>query len=92
MRLALFAIAALAVQAEAVSFTYDRHQFYVDDSPLQTFGGEIQPQRIPREFWADRLAKAKAMGLNTIFSYVFWNAVEPQPGEWDFEGQNHIAA
>ncbi|CAK7214330.1 hypothetical protein SBRCBS47491_002104 [Sporothrix bragantina] len=43
----------------------------------------MDPQRIPPAYWADRLAKARAMGLNTIFSYVYWNLMEPQPGKWD---------
>ncbi|MGH1557955.1 beta-galactosidase [Caulobacter segnis] len=36
--------------------------------------------RIPRAYWPDRLRKAKAMGLNTITTYAFWNAHEPRPG------------
>lgn len=24
------------------------------------------------------------MGLNTIFSYVYWNLLEPQQGEWKY--------
>lgn len=42
----------------------------------------MDPQRIPTAYWRDRLAKARAMGLNTIFSYVYWNLLEPSPGEW----------
>ena len=41
-------------------------------------------QRIPKEYWKDRLLKARAMGLNTIATYVFWNALEPEPGQWNF--------
>lgn len=44
----------------------------------------MDPQRIPPEYWQDRLAKARAMGLNTIFSYVYWNLLEPQHGEWRY--------
>ncbi|PCG98823.1 Glycoside hydrolase, family 35 [Penicillium occitanis (nom. inval.)] len=35
------------------------------------------------------------MGLNTIFSYIFWNELEPSPGVWDWNGirgMNDIAA
>ena len=49
-------------------------------------------QRIPRAYWRDRLRKARAMGLNTIETYVFWNAVEPQRGQFDFSGRNDVAA
>ncbi|MBL7776373.1 MAG: beta-galactosidase, partial [Saprospiraceae bacterium] len=49
-------------------------------------------QRIPRAYWRDRLLKAKALGLNTVATYVFWNALEPKPGRWDFSGNNDLAA
>ena len=48
--------------------------------------------RIPREYWRDRLQKARAMGLNTISTYVFWNAHEPRPGLYDFSGSLDVAA
>ena len=48
--------------------------------------------RIPREYWRDRLKKARAMGLNTVSTYVFWNAHEPKPGVYDFSGSLDAAA
>jgi beta-galactosidase len=47
--------------------------------------------RMPREYWLDRLKKARAMGLNTIETYVFWNLHEPQPGAFDFGGSLDVA-
>ncbi|XWK52377.1 beta-galactosidase [Tunturiibacter empetritectus] len=38
-----------------------------------------------------RLRMAKAMGLNTITTYVFWNEHEPKPGVYDFSGNNDVA-
>ena len=35
---------------------------------------------------------AKAMGLNTIATYVFWNVHEPTPGNYDFSGNYDVAA
>jgi beta-galactosidase GanA len=53
----------------------------------------MDPQRIPPEYWRDRFSKARAMGLNTTFSYVFWNLREPVPGIWtSSEPINDIAA
>ncbi|KAF2265554.1 putative beta-calactosidase, partial [Lojkania enalia] len=52
----------------------------------------MDPQRIPWMYWRDRLKKARAMGLNTIFSYVFWNLLEPTEGMWLNEGDNDIAS
>jgi beta-galactosidase len=34
---------------------------------------------------------AKAMGLNTITTYVFWNEHETRPGVYDFSGNNDVA-
>ncbi|KAI1178652.1 family 35 glycoside hydrolase [Nemania sp. FL0916] len=63
-------------------FTYDRTSFYLHGSPYVIIGGQMDPQRVPVAYWRDRLAKARAMGLNTIFSYVYWNLLEPRQGEW----------
>ncbi len=47
--------------------------------------------RVPRAYWRDRFRKARAMGLNTITTYVFWNVHELHPGVYDFSGQNDVA-
>ncbi|MEJ7662053.1 MAG: beta-galactosidase [Hymenobacter sp.] len=64
----------------------------LDGKPLQLISGELHYPRIPREAWRARLKMAKAMGLNTIGTYVFWNTHEPQPGQYDFTGNNDAAA
>ncbi|MFB6456677.1 glycoside hydrolase family 35 protein [Chitinophaga sp. Hz27] len=66
--------------------------FLLDGKPFQMISGEMHYQRIPRECWADRLKMAKAMGLNTIATYVFWNMHEPEKGQYDFSGNNDVAA
>lgn len=47
--------------------------------------GEIHYTRIPRGRWDEALAQAKAGGLNSVASYVFWRHHEPHPGVfcWD---------
>lgn len=67
-------------------------QFTRDGKPYQVISGAIHFQRIPRAYWKDRLLKARALGLNTVETYVFWNLVEPRPGEFDFSGDNDVAA
>lgn len=57
----------------------------------QIIGGQMDPQRIPFQYWYDRLYKARAMGLNTIFSYIFWDQIQPSPDTWDFTGRNNVA-
>lgn len=73
------------------NFTYDRHNFLIDGEPIQLRGGQMDPQRIPPAYWQQRLRMAKAMGLNTIFSYIFWNNIEPRQGEFNFQDRNDIS-
>jgi beta-galactosidase len=74
------------------TFALGTDHFLLDGKPLQMISGELHYPRIPREAWRARLKMAKAMGLNTIGTYVFWNAHEPQPGQYDFTGNNDVAA
>ena len=81
-----------AKRPAAHTFTLGTNHFLLDGKPLQMISGELHYPRIPREAWRARLKMAKAMGLNTVGTYVFWNAHEPQPGQYDFTGNNDVAA
>lgn len=65
--------------------------FLLDGKPYQVISGEMHYARIPRADWRLRLRMAKAMGLNTITTYVFWNIQEPAPGVFDFSGNRDVA-
>ncbi len=73
------------------SFTVANGEFQLDGHPYQILSGEMHYPRVPRAYWRDRFRKARAMGLNTITTYVFWNLHEPRPGVFDFSGPNDIA-
>lgn len=73
------------------TFELSKNDFLLDGKPFQIISGEIHYPRVPREAWRDRMKMAKAMGLNTIGTYVFWNLHEPQKGKFDFSGNNDIA-
>lgn len=73
------------------SIRIEHGQFVLDGRPFQIISGEMHYARIPRPYWRDRLRKARAMGLNTISTYVFWNLHEPKPGVYDFRGQLDVA-
>ncbi|HEY4355567.1 MAG TPA: beta-galactosidase family protein [Acidobacteriaceae bacterium] len=77
--------------ASTHTFVVSGKQFLLDGKPYQIISGEIHYPRVPREYWRNRFRKARAMGLNTITTYVFWNVHEPRPGVYDFTGQNDIA-
>jgi beta-galactosidase len=65
-------------------------QFWIDDQPLQIVAGEMHIARILPEFWEDRIKKARAMGLNTVSVYLFWNQIEPTEGKFDWTGINDV--
>lgn len=65
--------------------------FTFDDQPAIIISGSIHYPRIPKEYWRDRIQKAKAMGFNTIDTYIFWNIHEKKPGEFDFSGNLDVA-
>lgn len=91
----IVASAALSTPALAAApphFAVHDGQFLLDGKPYVIRSGEMHYPRIPRADWRDRMRKAKAMGLNTITTYAFWNASEPEPGKFDFSGNNDIAA
>jgi beta-galactosidase len=81
----------LLAQSVKHTFALGDHDFLLDGKPLQMISGEMHCERIPREYWRDRIRKAKAMGLNTIGTYVFWNSHEETPGKYTFSGNNDIA-
>lgn len=83
--------ATVAVAAPPTRLVADSTGFRFDGQPLQIISGEMHYARVPRAYWRDRLRKARAMGLNTISTYVFWNLHEPKPGTYDFTGQNDVA-
>jgi beta-galactosidase len=92
LSLAAPALAANAPEADGKphQFTLHDRQFWIDGTPMRVFAGEIHPARILPEFWEDRIKKAKAMGLNTISIYLFWNEIEPTEGNFVFKDQTDV--
>ncbi len=86
----LLAIGVASAQ-QPHTFAVSGDHFTLDGQPFQILSGAIHYERIPRAYWRDRLRKARAMGLNTLETYVFWNLTEPVQGRFDFTGQNDIA-
>jgi beta-galactosidase len=97
--IAAYLIALLAIRASAApipdgkphSFTFggpENSQFLLDGKPFQMITGEMHPERIPVEYWRHRIRMAKAMGLNTVAIYIFWNAHEKEEGKYDFTTGN----
>jgi beta-galactosidase len=66
-------------------------QFLLDGKPFVIRSGAMHYPRVPRAYWRDRMQKMRALGLNTLETYVFWNLHEPRPGEFDFRGNLDLA-
>jgi beta-galactosidase len=74
------------------TFALGKDDFLLDGKPFQIISGEMHFARIPREYWRHRLQMARAMGLNTVATYVFWNYHEPQRGKFDFTTESRDIA
>ncbi|MFJ6532059.1 beta-galactosidase family protein [Microbacterium sp. NPDC091662] len=72
------------------SFSLGDTDFLRDGQPHQVISGAIHYFRVHPDQWRDRIRKARLMGLNTIETYVAWNAHEPRRGEWDASGWNDL--
>ncbi len=80
----------LSAQA-AARFTISDTDFLLDGQRLQIRCGEMHFARVPREYWQHRLKAIKAMGLNTVCAYLFWNYHEWREGRFDWQGQRDAA-
>jgi beta-galactosidase len=85
--LALTSCATQKISRATHTFAIGTNDFLLDGQRLQIRCGEIHAARVPMEYWRHRLQMAKAMGLNTVCAYLFWNLHEPKPGEYVWTGQ-----
>ena len=65
--------------------------FLLNGKPFVVKAAEVHYPRIPRPYWEHRIKMCKALGMNTLCLYVFWNIHEQQEGVFDFTGQNDVA-
>ncbi len=91
----IFLLYLLLTTCAGVSFAQAKHTFAIkdgnflyDNKPIHIYSGEMHYARVPEAYWRQRLQMIKAMGLNTVCTYVFWNYHETSPGVWDFTSGN----
>lgn len=72
-------------------FTVGEGTFLLDGEPFAVKAAELHYPRIPRPYWEHRIKMCKALGMNTICMYIFWNFHEQEEGVFDFSGQADIA-
>ena len=86
--LALVGIHPYQAKAQHTGFSIENGEFRQNGKPIQIHSGEMHYSRIPKAYWRHRFQMMKAMGLNTVATYVFWNYHETAPGVWDFKSGN----
>jgi len=91
----LMVLATVQLQAQKKkthTFAVKDGQFLYDGKAVQIHSGEMHYPRVPKEYWRHRFRMMRAMGLNTVATYVFWNYHNTAPGVWDFTTGNHNLA
>ncbi|XP_050229335.2 beta-galactosidase 15-like [Mercurialis annua] len=68
------------------ALTYDDRAIKIDGQRKLIISGSIHYPRSTPQMWPSLIRKANDGGLNTIETYVFWNAHEPQRRQYDFSG------
>ena len=65
-------------------------QFYLDKQPFKILSGAIHYFRIHPKDWYHSLFNLKALGFNTVETYIPWNLHEAKQGEFCWQGQLDI--
>ncbi len=73
------------------TFEIGKNTFLLNGKPTVLKAAEIHYPRIPEPYWEQRIEMCKALGMNSICIYIFWNLHEQKPGEFDFTGNSDIA-
>lgn len=91
---ALFAMAIHHAQADNAPGTFEtgKGTFLLNGKPFVVKAAEIHYPRIPRPYWEHRIKMCKALGMNTICIYIFWNIHEQQEGVFNWSDNNDVAA
>ena len=87
-----FFVSSAQAQTTARKFEAGKNTFLLDGKPFVVKAAELHYTRIPQAYWEHRIEMCKALGMNTICIYIFWNIHEQEEGKFDFTGQNDIAA
>ena len=73
------------------TFTVGEKTFLLNGEPFVVKAAEVHYPRIPRPYWEHRIQMCKALGMNAVCIYIFWNIHEQKEGEFDFTGNNDVA-
>ena len=63
-----------------------KKDFLLDQKPFKILSGAIHYFRVHPDDWYHSLYNLKALGFNTVETYLPWNLHEPKQGQFHFEG------
>ena len=80
-----------AVAKTGGTFTIGNKTFLLNGQPFVVKAAEVHYPRIPRPYWDHRIKMCKALGMNAVCIYIFWNIHEQREGQFDFTGNSDVA-
>ena len=89
--LLLTAPAVASAASKPGTFTTGDKTFLLNGQPFIVKAAEVHYPRIPRPYWEHRIQMCKALGMNAVCIYIFWNIHEQKEGQFDFTGNNDVA-
>src|SRR5437870_3317453 len=66
------------------TFAIGEKDFLLDGKPIVIRCGEMHFTRVPRAYWRQRCQLLRAMGMNAVCAYLFWNYHEFEPGKYEW--------
>lgn len=84
-------VSASTANDKPVTFEVGKTDFVLNGQRFVIRCGEIHFARIPKEYWRHRLQMCKAMGLNTVSAYLFWNFHEWREGQYNWQANRDAA-
>ncbi len=87
----LAVLPANAQKSTKGTFEAGNGSFMLNGKPFVVKAAEIHYPRIPQAYWEHRIKMCKALGMNTICIYIFWNIHEQKEGQFDWTGNNNVA-
>ena len=88
---AMMTVTPAFAQKAKGTFETGNGTFLLNGKPFVVKAAEIHYPRIPKPYWEHRIKMCKALGMNTVCIYIFWNIHEQREGEFDFTGNNDVA-
>ena len=73
------------------TFTVGKGTFLLNGEPFIVKAAEVHYPRIPRPYWEHRIKMCKALGMNAVCIYIFWNIHEQKEGQFNFTDNNDVA-